>query len=153
MQEEVKCNPFLLLVVLDIVRWSQRNSLQSTLKQNGLQVKKIPQANLWSVVFWLLIGGDAVRVCAHLLVACHLVLYDREEKNGKCYVNRMFVWNPVWSLWCSICRRSSLKYEAWKWIKMGVKWKLWIKMADFLLEWQFSTPMFFVHLVMICMHT
>ena len=57
----------------------------------------------------------------------------------------------VQGLWCSICRRSSLKYEAWKWIKMGVKCELWIKVGDFRLEWQFGTPMFFVRLVM--MHT
>ena len=35
-----------------------------------------------------------------------------------------------------ICRRILLKYEVTKWIKMGVKWELWIKMANFLLEWQ-----------------
>ena len=27
----------------------------------------------------------------------------------------------IGSLWCSVCRGSSLKYEAWKWIKMGGK--------------------------------
>ena len=59
----------------------------------------------------------------------------------------------IGSLWCSICRRSSLKYEAWKLIKMGVKGELWIKIADFLLEWEFGNPMFIARLVMIHMHT
>ena len=43
----------------------------------------------------------------------------------------------IGGLWCSICRGVSLKYEAWKLIKIGVQWELWIKMADFPLEWQF----------------
>ena len=40
-------------------------------------------------MFCLLIGGDAVRVYAHILVACHVVVYDMEEKGYKCHVNRM----------------------------------------------------------------
>ena len=69
---------------------------------------KIPQTELWSVMFWLLIcspralGGGAVGGCAHFLVACHLVVYDMEKKkkNYRCHVNRMmFVWIPVSSRW------------------------------------------------------
>ena len=60
---------------------------------------KIPQTNLWSVVFWLLSGCDSVGGCAHLLFACHFGVYDMEEKNPKCHVNGMFVWIPVSNSW------------------------------------------------------
>ena len=38
--------------------------------------------NVRSVVFRLLIGGDTVRGCTHLSVACHLVVYDMKGKKG-----------------------------------------------------------------------
>ena len=40
--------------------------------------EKIPQ--------WIAVGG-----CAHILVACHLVVYDMEEKTYEYHGNRKFV--------------------------------------------------------------
>ena len=76
-----------------------RRTLCYILKNKMDYCWKIPQTHLWSVVFWLLIGGGTVGGCAHLLVACHLVVYDMKEKTFKCHVNRMFVWIPVSSRW------------------------------------------------------
>ena len=83
---------------------------------------------------------------------CNLHKYKMDYRWKMGYVSRSRSEDDnewLGSLWCSICW---LKHEAWKWIKMGVKWELWIKMADFLLEWQFGSPIFFVRLVMIHMH-
>ena len=58
-------------------------------------------------MFRLLIGCDAVGGCAHLLVACHHVVYDiMEEKTYKCPVNRVFVLIPV----CSRCTMDMTEY-------------------------------------------
>ena len=60
-----------------------RRTLCNLNKKKMAYRRKICQTNLGSVVFGLLIGSDAVGGCAHLLVECHLVLYDMEEKTYK----------------------------------------------------------------------
>ena len=103
------------------------------------------------------IQGDIVYMCDEFGVhgklyvevirtSCFMAKHEnRLDHNTQLLIFK--VWGWYWVNWksvvfnLSIC--SSLKYTTWKWIKMGVKWELWIKIAYFLVEWQFGTSMFF----------
>ena len=67
---------------------------------------------------------------------------------------RIKAWRWYWVNWKSVVFNLWEKFINVHGMEMnqnGVKWKLWIKMSDFLS--QFGTPMYFVRLVMIHMHT